>query len=78
MLREPWPVWDEAALARDEVAYVITVNGKVRSRVTVRAGAPEDEARAAALADTRIVEILAGRAPRKVVVVPDRLVNVVV
>ena len=78
VLREPWPVWDEAALARDEVAYVITVNGKVRSRVTIRAGAPEDEAREAALADLRVVEILAGRQPRKVVVVPDRLVNVVV
>jgi leucyl-tRNA synthetase len=73
----PFPVADERYLVEDSVEYPIQVNGKVRSRVTVAADADADAVEAAALADAKVVELLAGRAPRKVIVVPGRLVNVV-
>ncbi|MCX6463351.1 MAG: leucine--tRNA ligase [Pseudonocardiales bacterium] len=73
----PFPVADERFLVADTVEYPIQVNGKVRSRITVAADAPTDAVRAAALADEKVVGLLAGREPRKVIVVPGRLVNVV-
>jgi len=74
----PFPVPDQRWLAAETVEYPIQVNGKVRSRVTVAAEAGVDEVRAAALAEEKIVAALQGRQPRKVIVVPARLVNVVV
>ena len=73
----PYPVADERYLVEDTVEYPNQVNGKVRSRVTVAADAAADAVEEAALADAKVVELLAGRAPRKVIVVPGRLVNVV-
>ncbi|HEY3608946.1 MAG TPA: leucine--tRNA ligase [Pseudonocardiaceae bacterium] len=73
----PFPVADERYLVQDTVEYPIQVNGKVRSRVTVPATAERDEVRMAALADEKIVALTGGLAPKKVVVVPGRLVNVV-
>jgi leucyl-tRNA synthetase len=73
----PFPVADPALVAVEEVEYPIQVKGKVRSHVTVAADADADAIQAAALADPRIVEILAGTAPRKVVVVPGRMVSIV-
>ena len=78
LLQEEWPRWEETALAREEITLVVTVNGKVRSKVTVPAGASEPEIREAALGEPRLVQVLAGRPPRKVIVVPGRLVNIVV
>ncbi|MGH3612270.1 MAG: leucine--tRNA ligase [Pseudonocardia sp.] len=74
----PFPVVDEQWLAADTVEYPIQVNGKVRSRITVPADADQDAVRAAALAEEKIVAALAGAEPRKVIVVPGRLVNVVI
>lgn len=74
---EPFPAADPALLVAETVEYPIQVNGKVRSRITVAASAGEDEVRAAALADEKVVELLGGAEPRKVIVVPGRLVNVV-
>jgi leucyl-tRNA synthetase len=73
----PFPVADERYLVAETVEYPIQVNGKVRSRVTVPADAAADQVEAAALADEKIVAALAGRPPRKLIVVPGRLVNVV-
>ena len=74
----PFPVADERWLVAETVEYPIQVNGKVRSRVTVPADADRDAVLAAALAEEKIVAALDGREPRKVIVVPGRLVNVVV
>jgi leucyl-tRNA synthetase len=74
----PFPAADERYLVEDTVEYPIQVNGKVRSRVLVAAGADRDAVRDAALADEKIAALLAGAQPKKVVVVPGRLVNVVV
>ena len=73
----PFPVADPAWLTVDEIEYPIQVKGKVRSRITVPADASAEQVQAAALADERIVELLAGAAPRKVVVVPGRMVSIV-
>ncbi|MFI6398139.1 leucine--tRNA ligase [Rhodococcus coprophilus] len=73
----PFPTADEKWLVEDTVEYPIQVNGKVRSRITVPADAKPDAIEAAALADEKIVEMLAGAAPRKVIVVPGKMVNVV-
>ncbi|WP_420753285.1 leucine--tRNA ligase [Rhodococcus sp. O3] len=73
----PFPVAEEKWLVEDSVEYPIQVNGKVRSRITVPADAKPDAIEAAALADEKIVELLAGAAPRKVIVVPGKMINVV-
>ncbi len=73
----PFPTADEKWLVEDTVEYPIQVNGKVRSRITVPADAKPEAIEAAALADEKIVEMLAGAAPRKVIVVPGKMVNVV-
>ncbi|MFN3331271.1 MAG: hypothetical protein ACK47M_02005, partial [Caldilinea sp.] len=71
------PTVDEKWLVDDTVEYPIQVNGKVRSRITVAADASREDVQAVALADEKIVALLEGNAPRKVIVVPDKLVNIV-
>ena len=73
----PWPVVDPALLVDDEVTIAVQVNGKLRDTLTLPRGAPREDAAAAALASDKVVSFLAGKAPRKVIVVPDRLVNLV-
>jgi leucyl-tRNA synthetase len=73
----PWPTYDEA-LTRDATIEVpVQIDGKVRSRITIAADADRPALEAAALADPRVRELLAGGAPKKVVVVPGRLVSIV-
>lgn len=73
----PFPVADPALLVEESVEYPIQVNGKVRSRVQVPADADNATIEAAALADEKIAAALGGSAPRKLIVVPGRLVNIV-
>ncbi|MDQ0378249.1 leucine--tRNA ligase [Amycolatopsis thermophila] len=73
----PFPLADEKFLVEDTVEYPIQVNGKVRARIQVPADAAKDAVEAAALADEKIAALLNGGTPRKVIVVPGRLVNVV-
>nr|MBO2469634.1 leucine--tRNA ligase [Bacillota bacterium] len=75
---QPWPTWDEAALAADEVEIVVQVNGKVRDRVVVPANASREEIEAAVLAQEKVKAHLAGKTVKKVIVVPGKLVNLVV
>ncbi|MGH3952142.1 MAG: class I tRNA ligase family protein, partial [Pseudonocardiaceae bacterium] len=77
LVHGPFPEADERYLADDTVEYPIQVNGKLRSRVTVPADADRDAVQAAVLADEKIAALLGGGEPRKVIVVPGRLVNVV-
>ncbi|WP_040630507.1 leucine--tRNA ligase [Mycobacterium colombiense] len=74
----PFPVADPTYLVDDTVEYPVQVNGKVRGRVLVAADADQDALKAAALADDKVQAFLAGANPRKVIVVPGRLVNLVV
>ncbi|MDV7246013.1 MULTISPECIES: leucine--tRNA ligase [Rhodococcus] len=73
----PFPVAEEKWLVEDTVEYPIQVNGKVRSRVTVAADASREEIEKIALADEKIVALLGGKDPRKVIVVPGKMVNIV-
>ncbi|MEV4143315.1 leucine--tRNA ligase [Amycolatopsis sp. NPDC049691] len=77
LVQGPFPVVDEKYLVEDSVEYPIQVNGKVRSRVTVAASASQDEVQAAALADEKVAAMVGDGSPRKVIVVPGRLVNIV-
>jgi leucyl-tRNA synthetase len=74
----PWPQVDEAAAAEDQITLVVQVNGKVRDRITVPVDIAEEDAKAAALASEAVMKFLDGKPPRKVIVVPGRLVNVVI
>ncbi|MFA5682290.1 MAG: class I tRNA ligase family protein, partial [Hydrogenophaga sp.] len=78
LLDAPWPKVDEAALQRDEIELVLQINGKLRGSVTVPAGADKAAIEAAALASEAFQKQAHGATPKKVVVVPGRLVNVVV
>ncbi|MEW6695146.1 MAG: leucine--tRNA ligase [Pseudomonadota bacterium] len=78
LLDAPWPQPDEAALRRDAIELVLQINGKVRGSLTVPADADRAAIEAAALAAPEVARYGEGRAPKKVVVVPGRLVNVVV
>jgi leucyl-tRNA synthetase len=74
----PFPQADERYLAEDSIEYPVQVNGKVRGRISVVADAAADTIEAAALADDKVSAFLAGATPKKVIVVPGRLVNLVV
>ena len=73
----PWPTVAPAMLVDDEVTIAVQVNGKLRDTLTLPKGAARDAVEAAALASANVVRILDGKSPRKVIVVPDRLVNLV-
>jgi leucyl-tRNA synthetase len=74
----PWPLVDEAALVQDEVELALQINGKLRGSVRVPASADRHAIEAAALASPEFTRFGEGKAAKKVVVVPGRLVNVVV
>ncbi len=76
--RQPWPVADGSMVAFASVTMVVQVNGKVRDRLEVPADTDDDAAVALAMASARIVEILEGREPRKVIARAPQLVNIVV
>jgi leucyl-tRNA synthetase len=77
VLLHPWPTFDAAATVKDEVEVVIQVNGKLRSRFSAAADADEAALKEAALADERIVKFIDGKSIRKVIVVKNKLVNIV-
>jgi leucyl-tRNA synthetase len=72
-----WPEADSALLVEDEVTIAVQVNGKLRDTLTVPKGSPRESLEEMALASEKVVRILDGKPPRKVIVVPDRLVNLV-
>ena len=72
-----WPAVDPALLVDDEVTIALQVNGKLRDTVKAPKGEAKDALEAMALANPNVQRILEGAAPRKVIVVPDRLVNIV-
>ncbi len=72
-----WPELDAALLVEDSFAYPVQVNGKKRSDVTVSRRAANAEIEAAVLADEAVRRALDGRAPKKIIIVPNRIVNVV-
>ena len=78
LYQHPWPAADPAAAKNDEITLVVQVNGKVRDKITAPADLDQNALQALALASPKVVEALGGNAPKKVIVVPGKLVNVVV
>ena len=71
-----WPSFDPALAVEDSIELVVQVNGKVRSRITVARDIPEEAAVVAALADPVVAKFVKG-APKKIIFVPGRLLNIV-
>ena len=74
---EDFPSADASLLASDTIEIPVQINGKVRTRLVVTVGMSQDELKAAALADAKVQELLAGNTPKKEIIVPGRLVNFV-
>jgi leucyl-tRNA synthetase len=78
VFKQKWPAYD-AELAKEDAAEIpVQVNGKLRSRITVAFGTPDEEVRRIALADAKVQPFVDGKQVVKVVIVPDKLVNIVV
>jgi leucyl-tRNA synthetase len=78
LLDAPWPTVLEEALVQDEIELMLQINGKLRGSVKVSPTADKAAIEAAALASDEFIKFSEGQPPKKVVVVPGRLVNVVV
>ena len=75
---QPWPSVDTAALARDALTLAVQVNGKLRGTIEVAVDATREAIERSALGDARVAEFVAGATPKKVIVVPGKIVNIVV
>jgi leucyl-tRNA synthetase len=78
IFRQCWPAFDPELAKEEEAEIVVQVNGKLRTRLYAAFGAPREELEARALADEKVQPFLAGKRVVKVIVVPDKLVNIVV
>ncbi|RPJ72570.1 MAG: leucine--tRNA ligase, partial [Desulfobacteraceae bacterium] len=78
LLRAQWPVWREEAIEQATALVVIQVNGKLRSRLSLPVGLADDALAAQALADENVHKFIQGRPVKKVIVVKNKLVNIVV
>jgi leucyl-tRNA synthetase len=78
LLRTPWPKYDPALAKEDEIEIPVQINGKLRSRIVVAAGASDDLVSELALADAKIQAALSGKQILKRIVVPGKLVNIVI
>jgi len=78
VFRQPWPQWDEALAQEDALDIPVQVNGKLRTRILVPVGTPSAEMEKLALADSKVQPFTAGKQVVKVIVVPEKLLNIVV
>ena len=72
-----WPVVDKQALEKETATIVVQVNGKVRTRLEVPLGLPEEEVKSRAMAEANIQKFLDGKEVKKIIVIPDKLINIV-
>jgi leucyl-tRNA synthetase len=77
LLDAPWPIVEEAALVQTELTMMLQINGKLRGDIRVPADATKEQIEALALQSEAAVKVLNGAAPKKVIVVPARLINIV-
>ena len=75
---QPWPEVDAEAAREEEISLIVQVNGKLRDKITVPVEIDDEEAERIALASETVQRFLEGKAPRKVIVVKGKLVNIVV
>lgn len=77
-LAVPWPAFDSAKIVSDTVTIVVQINGRVRDKLKLSADVSDEEVKSKALALPRVISQLEGKMPKKVIVIPKKLVNVVV
>jgi leucyl-tRNA synthetase len=75
---EPWPEYDKELVKAKEIELAVQVNGKIKDRIVVSADADEEQIRQKALSSEKVAAALAGKEPRKVIIIKSRLVNIVV
>ena len=78
VMKASWLTWDESALKQEEVTIVVQVNGKVRGRIQVPGDSSEEYIKQTALEDERIKKFISGKELKRIIVVPQKLVNIVV
>ncbi len=75
---QPWPKYEEELAKEKQIELPVQINGKVRDRILVPADADEEQVKARALASEKVVAALAGKSPKKVIVVKGKMVSIVV
>ncbi len=78
VIDQPWPKADPALLKADTITIAVQVGGRRRGEITIPAESSEDEVRAAALANESVRRFLEGKTPKRIIVVPKQIVNIVV
>lgn len=78
VLKQPWPVFEQKYLEDDEFEYPVSFNGKMRFKMALAADMPKEEVERAVLDSAEAAKYLEGKTPKKVIVVPKRIVNVVI
>jgi leucyl-tRNA synthetase len=75
---EPWPEFDKELIKEKEIELAVQIKGKIKDRIVVSAEADEEEIKQKALASEKVIAALAGKNPRKIIVIKSRLVNIVI
>lgn len=75
---EPWPQYDPELVREKEIELAVQVNGKIKDRIIVAADASQQQIEQLAVKNEKVTAVLAGRQPKKVIVIKSRLVNIVV
>jgi len=75
---EPWPQYDKELIKEKEIELAVQVNGKIKDRITVAAEADEEQIKQKALGCEKVIAAMAGKEPKKIIVIKCRLVNIVV
>ena len=78
ILLQPWPCYGEDALVEEEVLFVVQVNGKLRSRFSAPVHADDETLQQKALTDAKVQKFIAGKDIRRIIVVKQKLINIVV
>jgi len=78
IMDQKYPVFDAKKMVKDEVELAVQINSKVKMKLIVPSSASQDEVKSIALSDAKVVELLAGATPKKVIVIPGRIINFVV
>jgi leucyl-tRNA synthetase len=78
VMTQPFPKYDEAALKADTVELLVQFNSRPKTKIVVDSSLGAKDIEAAVLADTKVIEALAGAAPKKIIVIPNRLVNIII
>ena len=78
IFEQKWPEWDDEAAKEDMIELVVQVNGKLRSKIIVAAGIPDDEIKKIAFENNRVIEIIGSKTIKKVIIVRGKLVNIVI